>query len=94
MKHEILKVQKVLWPCKRAAALADCKNSVHLKLEELNVCNAEMVKWIKHEEALFDLTQIKGVIMFQCADCNMTVFKTSKSGELWIGWNNNTMGRG
>lgn len=33
--------------------------------KEPDVCNAVMVKWVKKTSAQSDLTQIKGIIMFQ-----------------------------
>ena len=37
---------------------------------EPGICNAEMV-WPQDTPAHFDLTQIKGIIMFHFADCNI-----------------------
>ena len=46
-----------------------------LLLEELNICNADMVKWIKQKQGKFNLIQINWIMKLQFADCYMYVFK-------------------
>ena len=100
MPSAILKLIKSTKRCcshvKRLRLSGILKCHLRLKLEkEFNICNAKMVKWIKHKQAQLGLNQTKGIIMFQFADRNLIVFKKRritdrKNGSVGI---NKTTGR-